>query len=85
MDRSTTIAPGMSTKAIYRIVVKGRLSENWAEWFNGSSITIESDPNGKTNTILTCNVRDQAELFGILNQLNNLNLPLFHVSYINNY
>jgi len=74
--------PGMSTKATYEITIKGKLPENWADWFNGSIISINTNPGGRTRTTLTCQIRDQAELLGILNRLNSLNLPLVLVSYI---
>ena len=72
----------MTIKAVYNIVVKGKLNEDWAEWFNGSSIRIEQDQQGNPVTILTCRIKDQSELFGILNRLNNLNLPLLEVTSV---
>ena len=68
--------------ATYRITIKGLLSEHWADWFNGTLINFVNDSTGKPYTILTCQVRDQSELHGILNRLNNLNLPLLEVTYL---
>jgi hypothetical protein len=82
MDRKTPSNPGMSSPAIYQITVQGRLDDHWADWFNETEISIEQHPDGKQHTRLTCRVRDQAELFGILNQLNSLNLPLIGVALI---
>lgn len=70
---------GVTSPAIYQITVKGVLAEHWAGWFNGSAISVEPIPEEKTRTRLTFKVRDQAELLGILNRLNSLNLPLLSV------
>lgn len=69
----------MDKQANYQITVRGILTKQWSDWFNGSVITLERSLQGSPYTILTCKVRDQAELFGILNKLNSLNLPLLNV------
>ena len=80
MKIDTRNEPGMASQATYQVTVKGKLADNWAEWFNGIAISLEHSSEGNPHTILTCQVRDQSELFGILNRLNNLNLPLLQVS-----
>lgn len=75
-------APGMSSQASYKIVVNGRLSDHWAEMFNGTAVSLEFGHGMKPCTTLTCRVRDQAELLGILNRLNSLCLPLLQVTLI---
>jgi hypothetical protein len=82
MDNESSSKPDTSFPATYQITVKSLLSEHWADWFNGTLINFANDPTGKPHTILTCQVRDQAELHGILNRLNNLNLLLLEVTYI---
>lgn len=72
----------MSSPAIYRITIKGKLDKSWSEWFNGTIITVESETRNKPLTNLTCKVRDQSELLGILNHLFNLNLPLLRVEFV---
>jgi hypothetical protein len=69
----------MDSPAIYQITIKGKLSDHWADWFNGTMISNEYNSEGKPHTVLICKVRDQAELLGILNKLNSLNLPLLQV------
>ena len=76
--------PGMGSPAIYRISVRGSLPEHWVDWFNGTIIAIENNFEGKAQTMMKCKVRDQAELFGILNRLNNLNMPLLETIFIRN-
>jgi hypothetical protein len=82
MALETQPAPGMSSRAAYRIVVKGVLTERWGEMFNGTAVSVEGSHGGKPCTTLTCRVRDQAELLGILNRLNGLCLPLLQVTVI---
>ena len=63
----------------YRITIRGLFSENWAEWFNDGQISIKQCGSDDPQTCLICIVRDQAELLGILNRLNSLNLQLLQV------
>jgi hypothetical protein len=80
MDFEFKARTGMVTKIVYKITVKGALDEHWSEWFNGSRIKIEQNyMDGKPQTVLTCRVRDQAELNGIINKLYSLNLLLLSV------
>jgi hypothetical protein len=72
----------MSSPATYSIMVKGKLSPDWTEWFNGTLMSYEKLNLEGLLTCLTCRVRDQAELLGILKQLNALNLPLMEVALI---
>ena len=84
MDSELPNEIGMASRATYRITAKGKLDEHWVYWFNGTLINFEHNIAGNPHTILTCQVRDQAELLGILNRLNSLNLPLLQVELINN-
>jgi hypothetical protein len=72
----------MSSEATYKIKFDGKLSDDWANWFNGSNISVEVKEDNTPQTTLICRVRDQAELIGILNRLNSLCLPLFEVVYM---
>jgi hypothetical protein len=71
------IDPDQST--IYQIRIKGHLDCQWADWFEGLTITLED--NG--NTLLTGPVIDQAALHGILKKLRDLGLPLISVCPVN--
>ena len=82
MKNETSKEPGMASPATYQITTKGKLADHWAEWFNGSIIQTEHSPAGNSHTIMTCHVKDQAHLLGILNRLNSLNLPLLQVALI---
>jgi len=74
----------MSSQALYEITIAGKVTENWADWINEITNSLEANQHGKPYTTMSCLVRDQAQLFGILNQLNSLNLPLVQVTFIRN-
>ncbi len=57
---------------IYQIRIKGHLSAQWADWFEGMAITLED--NG--DTLLTGLVADQAALFGLIKKVRDLGMPL---------
>ena len=59
----------------YQIRVKGHFDQTLAEWF--APLVLINQPNGEAT--LTGPVRDQAELYGILLKLNNLNFALIAV------
>jgi hypothetical protein len=59
----------------YEIRLKGHLGDQWAEWFEGLTITLED--NG--DTLLTGPVIDQAALHGLLKKVRDLGLPLVSV------
>ncbi len=66
----------MSTEpARYCIRVQGQVGPEWSEWFGGMTITSD-EPN---ETMLVGPVVDQAALYGILNKIQALGLPLLSV------
>jgi hypothetical protein len=61
---------------VYQIRVRGRLGSEWAEWFDGLTVSAA----GEDDTLLTGLVADQAALYGVLRKVRNLGLPLLAVS-----
>jgi hypothetical protein len=61
---------------VYQIRLKGHLGEEWMDWFDGLTITLED--NG--NTLLTGPLADQAALHGLFKKLRDLGLPLISVN-----
>ena len=64
-----------SQPTIYQIRLKSHLGPEWADWFEGLTITLEDDGD----TLLTGPVVDQAALHGLLRKVRNLGLPLISV------
>jgi len=62
----------------YEIRIKGHLDSRWAASFDGLSLTRES---GGT-TAIRGPVADQAALYGLLEKLRDLGLPLVSVTQI---
>ena len=60
---------------IYQIRLKGHLSRQRMDWFEGLTITLEEDGN----TLLTGALIDQAALHGILKKVRDLGMPLLFV------
>jgi hypothetical protein len=58
----------------YRIVLRGRLSERFESAFDG--MTLEHGPN---RTVLVGDVRDQAQLYGLLDRLQEFGIELLAV------
>ena len=63
---------------VCQIRLKGHLSPQWTDWFEGSTITLED--NG--DTLSTGQMVDQAALFGLLRKVRNLGLPLLSVNRV---
>ncbi len=63
---------------LYEIRVKGHLDNQWANWFEG--LTITALDNGET--LLTGPVVDQAALYGLLKKVRDLGIPLLSVTRV---
>ena len=79
MDDQSLKDFGKTALANYCIVVRGKLDGHWAEWLNGTAISMDYDSESPPNTILTLQLRDQSELLGILNRLHGFNLLILEV------
>jgi hypothetical protein len=62
----------------YRIRVEGWLSERWMHWFEEMDVDVHSGPVAEETT-LAGTVADQAALFGVLQHLYTLGLPILLV------
>lgn len=67
----------------YRIRVQGFLDKNWSERLAGLRITTGTRGDQKPVTTLVGQVRDQAELTGVLNALYQRHLTLLSVEHLN--
>ena len=68
------------THKVYQLTVQGDLKEDWQDWFNGMLVATQLNPKINPSTTITCRVRDQAELIGIINWLHNMNMVIENVS-----
>ena len=64
-----------SQPIVYQIRIEGHLGREWADWFEGLTLTLED--NGET--LLTGPVVDQAALHGLLRKVRDLGIPLLSV------
>jgi len=62
----------------YEIRLKGHLDSRWAAWFDGLSLTNETDGS----TIIYGPVADQSALYGLLQKVRDLGLPLVSVTQV---
>lgn len=57
---------------VYQIRLKGHLSRQRMDWFEGLIVKLEEDGN----TLMTGTIIDQAALHGILKKIRDLGMPL---------
>jgi len=62
----------------YGIRLMGHLESRWASWFDGLSLTSESDGS----TVIHGPVADQAALHGLLRKVRDVGLPLISVTRV---
>ena len=72
------ISAGRYSPGRYEIRLKGHLDARWAAWFDGLTITRDSDGT----TIIHGPVPDQAALHGLLQKTRDLGLPLISVTFV---
>jgi hypothetical protein len=70
--------PDADEPRVYQIRIRGHMSPQWADWFEGLIIRLEE--NG--DTLLTGTVVDQAALHGLLKKVRDLGTPLLSVNYV---
>ena len=68
--------------AIYRIVVKGDLGQEWSDRLAGMKITTTHGKGESPHTALVGPLRDQAELNGVLDTLYSLHLSILRVEQV---
>ncbi len=75
MSETDTSTEAHDEAGLTEIRIKGHLTDRWANWFGGLTITLED--NG--DTLLTGPVVDQAALHGLLRKVRDLGMPLISV------
>ena len=69
------------TQPLYRICVRGRLSQTGAAWFEGFTLTVD-ETTAPPQTRLEGPVMDQAALHGLISRIRDLGLTLISVQCI---
>jgi hypothetical protein len=62
----------------YEIRIQGHLTDRWAHWFPGLTITLEDGGD----TLLIAPAIDQAALHGLLRKVRDLGMPLISVNRV---
>ncbi|MFC7643251.1 hypothetical protein ACFQX6_22225 [Streptosporangium lutulentum] len=75
---SETTTGGHPEAGRYEIRLRGHLDARWAAWFDGMSLTNAS--NG--TTVISGPVLDQAALYGLLQKVRDVGLPLVSVTQV---
>jgi hypothetical protein len=78
MTQTHTSTGGCPGAERYEIRLGGHLENRWGAWFDGLSITHESDGT----TVISGPVVDQAALHGLLQKVRDLGLPLVSLVHV---
>jgi hypothetical protein len=76
MTDQRTPTPDRPEAGRYEIRLTGRLDAHWAAWFDGLTVSHESDGT----TVIRGAIADQAALHGLLQRVRDLGLPLVSVT-----
>ena len=75
MTHQRSPTPDRPEAGRYEIRLTGRLDAHWAAWFDGLSVSQETDGT----TVIRGAIADQAALHGVLQRVRDLGLPLVSV------
>jgi hypothetical protein len=78
MSRRAGIDGNRLEAGLYEIRIDGHLDARWSAWFDGLSLSLETDGT----TILRGPVADQAALHGLLQRVRDIGLPLLSVIHV---
>jgi hypothetical protein len=79
MDNLPLYEMPLESPVFYRIRVKGRILGNWSDRLEGMSVDQVESFKGMLVTTLEGELADQAALNGVLNKLNELQLPVLYL------
>ncbi len=78
MSNKGALRPDQERPVEYHIRLQGHLSPELAGWFDGLSVTAETDGT----TLLAGPVADQAALHGVLRKIRDVGLPLISIAQV---
>ena len=82
MDPSSQPGYLLDARCRYRILVRGTLDAGWSDRLGGMTISAAKLADGPAATMLIGELADQSALFGVLNTLYDLGLPLVSVERV---
>ncbi len=68
--------PKAKQPTVYQIKIKGYLSQQRMDWFEGLTVTLEADGN----TLISGSLADQSALHGVLKKIRDLGMPLLSIN-----
>ena len=77
-ERQTPLTPHPPEAGRYEIRLTGHLDARWTAWFDGLTVSYESDGT----TVISGPIADQAALHGLLQRVRDLGLPLVSVRQV---
>ena len=78
MTERHALTPDRPEAGRYEIQLTGRLDAQWGAWFDG--LTVSQDSDG--TTVISGPIADQSALHGVLQRVRDLGLPLVSVTRI---
>jgi hypothetical protein len=69
---------GLDEPAQYEIRIDGHINVEWAEWFEGMSVTAQTDGT----TLLSGLLADQAALHGLVRRIGSLGMTLVSINVV---
>ncbi|MBP2217122.1 hypothetical protein [Arthrobacter sp. CAN_C5] len=69
---------GLDEPARYEIRIDGHIDAEWADWFEGLTVTIDTDGT----TLLSGLLADQAALHGLLRKVGSLGMTLLSINVV---
>jgi hypothetical protein len=68
--------------SLYKMKIQGRISESWTDQIGPIRISQELISDGLYITTILFNTKDQAELFGFINTIQKMHLPLLSLERV---
>jgi hypothetical protein len=78
MTERHTLTPHPPEAGRYEIRLTGRLDAHWGAWFDGLTVSHESDGT----TVISGPIADQSALHGVLQRVRDLGMPLVSVTRV---
>lgn len=78
MNLNHPLRGGLDEPARYEVRIEGHLDGEWAEWFEGLTVTVQTDGT----TLLSGLLADQSALQGLIRKIGSLGMTLVSINVI---